>query len=241
MDDPVNAEKVDAARVIASQLLKGVKQIAMYRHAEAKFPEFLDKAHAAFTQYLEQYGPLALKVEQQNFQLLQQDLFEEPTPMAFKFYRDGIRNLIFRPGLTAEELVTFTLIATSEPERGADDVLAQLWKAAIEHLEYVVVEGFKMDELSEAEVQVEVDQIVSFLYARLRTQSQDFLRFARVSTEDLEVKLEGIDQIRGAVVQGNPAPDDLKARLQKEIVEEETARLFPKLVAAVFQGGRRVA
>lgn len=235
MEDPVNRDKVESAKIIANQLLKGIKQIAMYRHAESKFPEFMEKAHAAFTQYLETFGPLALKVEQQNFQMYQQDLFDEPTPMAFKFFRDGIRNLIFRPGLSVQELVTFTLIANSDPERGADDVLAQLWKAALEHLEYVVVEGFKMDELSEAEVQVEVDQIVSFLYARLRTTSQDFLRFARVSTEDLEVKLEGIDQIRGAVVQGTTAQDDLKAKIQKEITEEEADRLFPKLVSAVFQ------
>lgn len=235
MEDPTNRDKVEAAKVIVFQLLKGIKQIAMYRHAEGKFGEFMEKAHQAFTQYLETYGPLALKVEAQNFQMFQQDLFEEPTPMAFKFYRDGIRNMIFRPGLTIDELVTFTLIATSEPERGADDVIAQLWKASLEHLEYVVVEGFKMDEFSEEEVQVEVDQIVSFLYSRLRTQSQDFLRFARVSTDDLEVKLEGIDQIRGAVVQGAPATDDLKAKVQKEIQEEESARLFPKLVSAVFQ------
>jgi hypothetical protein len=235
MEDPTNRDKVEAAKAIVFQLLKGIKQIAMYRHAEGKFGEFMEKAHQAFTQYLETYGPLAIKVEAQNFQMFQQDLFEEPTPMAFKFYRDGIRNLIFRPGLTSDELVTFTLIATSEPERGADDVIAQLWKASLEHLEYVVVEGFRMDEFSEEEVQVEVDQIVSFLYSRLRTQSQDYLRFARVSTEDLEVKLEGIDQIRGAVVQGAPATDDLKAKVQKEIQEEESARLFPKLVSAVFQ------
>jgi len=235
MEDPTNREKVESAKGIVFQLLKGIKQIAMYRHAEGKFGEFMEKAHQAFTQFLQTYGPLALKVEAQNFQMFQQDLFEEPTPMAFKFYRDGIRNLIFRPGLTIDELVTFTLIATSEPERGADDVIAQLWKASLEHLEYVVVEGFKMDEFSEAEVQVEVDQIVSFLYSRLRTQSADFLRFARVSTEDLEVKLEGIDQIRGAVVQGVAATDDLKAKVQKDIQEEESDRLFPKLVSAVFQ------
>jgi len=235
MEDPTNRDKVEAAKEIVFQLAKGIKQIAMYRHAEGKFGEFLEKTHQAFTQYLETHGPLALKVESQNFQMYQQDLFEEPTPMAFKFYRDGIRNLIFRPGLSIQELITFTLIATSEPERGADDVISQLWKASLEHLEYVVVEGFKMDEFSEQEVQVEVDQIVSFLYSRLRTQSTDFLRFARVSTEDLEVKLEGIDQIRGAVVQGAAATDELKAKVQKEIQEEEAARLFPKLVSAVFQ------
>jgi hypothetical protein len=235
MEDPTNRQKVEVARNIAFHLLKGIKQIGMYRHAESKFPEFLQKTLEAFNEYLDQFGPLALKVEQQNFQLLNQDLFSEETPLPYKFYRDGIRAMIFRPGLTIEELVTFTLIAISEPERGADDVLAQLWKASIEHLEYVVVEGFRTEEHSEEEVQVEVDKVVSYLYGRLQTTSEDFLRFARVSTEDLEVKLEGIDQIRGAVIQGSTASDELKAQIQKEIAEEENARLFPKLVSAVFQ------
>lgn len=235
MADPATREKVELARDFAFHLQKGIKQIGMYRHNEAKFPEFLKQAHDAILKYGEQHGPLGIKIEGQNFYLLGQNLFSEDTPLAYKFYRDGIRNLIFRPGMPLEELVSFTLIALSEPERGADEIIAQLWKAALEHVEYVVVEGFKMDEYSEEEVQVEVDQVVGYLYQRLKTESQDFLRFARVSTEDLDVKMEGIDQIRGAVVSGVTANDELKAKVQREILDEEGSRLFPKLVSAVFQ------
>lgn len=235
MQDPVVREKVEGARNFSFHLLKGIKQIGMYRHNEAKFPEFLAKAHEALASYTERFGPLSIKVEQQNFLLLGQPLFSEESALPYKFFRDGIRQLIFRPGLAIEELVTFTLIALSEPERGADDVLAQLWKAALEHVEYVVVEGFKMDGVGEEEVEVEVDRVVGYLYSRLKTNSEDYLRFARVSMEDLDSKLEGVEQMRGLVVSGNYASDDLKARLQREIDEEENARLFPKLVSAVFQ------
>jgi hypothetical protein len=233
--DPVVREKVELARNFSFHLLKGIKQIGMYRHNEAKFPEFLAKALEAVEAYAEKHGPLSLKVEQQNFLLHGEALFSEDTPLPYKFFRDGIRQLIFRPGMTIEELVSFTMIALSEPERGADDVLAQLWRANMEHIEYVVVEGFTMEGSSEEEVQVEVDQVVGYLYARLKTNSDDYLRFARVSAEDLDAKMEGIEQMRGVVVGGVYATDDLKAKLQREIMEEEGARLFPKLVSAVFQ------
>jgi hypothetical protein len=233
--DPVIREKVELARNFTFHLLKGIKQIGMYRHNEAKYPEFLGKALEAVTQYTDKHGPLSLKVDQQNFLLHNEALFAEDTPLPYKFFRDGIRQLIFRPGMTLAEMVTFTLIALSEPERGADDALAQLWKANLEHVEYVVVEGFTMDNASEEEVAVEVDKVVGYLYARLRTNSDDFLRFARVSAEDLDANLEGVEQIRGVVVQGSYASDALKARLQREIEEEEGSRLFPKLVSAVFQ------
>lgn len=233
--DPVIREKVEMARNFTFQLLKGIKQIGMYRHNESKFPEFLGRALEVIREYTDKHGPLSLKVEQQNFMLHNEALFSEDTPLPYKFFRDGIRQLIFRPGLTIEEMVHFTLIALSEPERGADDVLAQMWKANMEHVEYVVVEGFTMDGASEEEVAVEVDKVVGYLYARLQTNSEDYLRFARVSADDLDAQLEGVEQIRGVVVQGTYATDSLKAKLQKEIDEEETSRLFPKLVSAIFQ------
>jgi HEAT repeat protein len=233
--EPTVREKVEAARHFTSHLLKGIKQIGLYRHNEARFPEFLTRAQEALEAYTARHGPLSLKVEQQNFVLHGAPLFSEGTALPYKFFRDGIRQLIFRPGVTVEELVTFTMIALSDPDRGAEDVLAQLWRASLEHLEYVVVEGFKMDEVSEEEVEVEVDKVVGYLYSRLKTSSDDFLRFARVSAEDLDSKLEGIEQLRGLVVAGNHASDELKARLQREISEEEDSRLFPKLVSAIFE------
>jgi len=98
-----------------------------------------------------------------------------------------------------------------------------------------VVEGFKVDGFTDEEIQVSVDKIVDYLYSRLRSHSDDFLRFARVNPEDLELKLEGVEQVRGAVIAGTTASDTLKAKLQKEITEEERSRLFPKLVASIFQ------
>jgi len=232
--DPAVQERVESARNFAFQLLKGIKQIGMYRHNEAKFPDFLGRTHEALHSHTEKYGPLYIKVEQQNFMFQGESLFTEDTPLPYKFFRDGIRQLILRAGLSIDELVTFTLIALSEPERGAEDVLSQLWRSGLENLEYVVVEGFRMDEVSEEEVEVEVDRVVGYLYSRLKTGSEDFLRFARLNAEDLDSKLDGVEQMRGLVVAGNYASDDLKARLQREISEEEGSRLFPKLVSAIF-------
>ncbi len=234
MQDPQKREQVELARNFSFHLLKGIKQIGMYRHNEAKFPAFLEKAHEAIDQYTDVYGALSMKVDPQNFLLYQQPLFSEENALPYRFFRDGIRQLIFRPGLSVDELVTFTLIALSD-ERSGEDVLNQLWRSALEHIEYVVVEGFSMDNVSDEEVEVEVERVVGYLYNRLRTNSDDYLRFARVSTEDLDSRVETVDQLRGAVIQGVTASAELKARLQREMEEEESERLFPKLVSAIFQ------
>jgi HEAT repeat protein len=233
--DPENRQRLDLAKAFAFQLLKGIKQIGMYRHNETRYPEYLAKAHEAIKQYTDRFGPLIFKVEQQNFGLFEQPLFSEDTPLPFKFWRDGIRQFIFRPGLRADELLSFTLVALSDVEKQGEDTVAQLWRSPLDNLEYVVVEGFKVDGFTDEEVQIAVDRIVEYLYSRLRSHSDDFLRFARVSAEDLELKLEGVEQVRGAVIAGTTATDDLKAKLQKEITEEEQSRLFPKLVSSIFQ------
>jgi hypothetical protein len=152
----------------------------------------------------------------------------------YKFYRDGIRALIFRPGITAEELLKFTLIAISDPKRGDEDILSQLWGASFEHVEYILVEGFTIGEMNEEEVAIEVDKVVSYLYGRLRSNSEDYMRFARLSAEDLDIKLEGVDQLRGAVIAGETANDELKRRVSDEL-REDGVRLFNKLVNVLFQ------
>jgi len=187
--DPENRQRLDLAKAFAFQLLKGIKQIGMYRHNEARYTEYLDKAHKAVEEFTERHGPLIFKVEQQNFSLFEQPLFTEDTPLPFKFWRDGIRQFIFRPGLRPDELLTFTLVALSDVEKQGEDTVAQLWRSPLDHLEYVVVEGFKVDGFDDEEVRVSVDRIVEYLYSRLRSHSDDFLRFARVSAEDLDLKL----------------------------------------------------
>lgn len=233
--DPAVKKQVEAGRQVAYHLLKGLKMIAMYRHNESKYGEYLTKAWEALNAYTETYNVLNLRVEITNFTLFKQDLFSEDNPMPYKFFKDGIRQIMFREGFTLEELTAFTMIALSDPDRGADDINAQLWRAQMPNFEYIMVEGFKMDEMSEEEVQVEVDKVVDYLQRRLRTNSEDYIRFARLSESDLEMQMNDVDQMRGVVITGVTATPDLKAKLQREVHEEENQRLFPKLISAVFQ------
>jgi HEAT repeat protein len=235
--DPNNVKKLEATREFCLQLVRAIKSISLYKHATAKFLEFIEKPHQTLDRVTAEFGAISWRVETQWFTLFKQDLLgdEAGDNMPYKFYRDGIRHLIFRPGITAEELLKFTLIATSDTKRGDEDILSQLWAANFEHIEYVVVEGFAIGDMSEEEVQIEVDKVVGYLYNRLRSHSEDFLRFARVSAEDLDLKLEGVDQVRGAVISGETATDELKRRVKDELREDMELRLYGKLVTVLFQ------
>src|SRR5208282_1721546 len=96
--DERNRQRLELAKAFAFHLLKGIKQIGMYRHNETRYGEYLQKSHEAVRAYTQAFGPLVFKVEQQNFVLLDQQLFPEETNLPFKFWRDGIRQFIFRDG-----------------------------------------------------------------------------------------------------------------------------------------------
>ncbi len=238
LEIPENKEKFDLAKEFAFHLAKGIKNIGIYRHNVAKYPEMLQRAFEAMTKYCERWGSLPLKVEAECFSMFKQPVFqaaEKSENIPYKFYKDGIRHLIFRQGMQVDELVEFVLIGLTDTVRGDPDILSQMWERGFEHIEYMVVEGFSIDDMSEEQVQVEVDKIVGYLYQRLRSNSDDFMRFARVSVEDLEMQLEGVDQVRGAVVTGQPATEKYIRATQDEVKEDVSARLFPKIVGAVFQ------
>lgn len=231
--------QVEQARAIFIQLVKGFKNIALHRHNPARFPEHLDRAFQLLIAYLELYPMLAVKVEATSFSLYGQPLLPSGTDesLAYRFHRDGIRHLIFRQGIDSSELVRFALIATTnfeDPAHRGEDILGALWNAELEHVEHLVVEGFSFGELSEEDVNVEVDKIVGYLYQRLRSKSDDFLRFARLSTDDLNLKMEAIDQLRGAVIQGEPVTEKQVQAIQAELADDEGPRLLPKLVAVIF-------
>lgn len=229
--------KLDLARDFAVQLTKGMKNIGIYRHATARYAEFVKKAFESLSIFLEKHGPLPLKVESQAFTYESETVLDaegSAENLPYKFWRDGIRHVILRPGLTADEFLRFVFVAMSDPARD-EDVLSQLWKAAFEHIEYVVVEGFAVGEATEEEVAVEVDQVLGYLYDRLKSDSGDTLAFARLSAEDLEMRLEGVEQIRGAAIQKAVAEPAYCQRLQREIREDEDVLLFPKVVETMFR------
>jgi len=240
-EDDEAAKQVAAAKEFFTQLDKGLKQISIYRHNTSQYGEYLDRAFRVLAAILEKWETLALRVEQLGFKhhdewVYQQDASEQN--MAHKFYRDGVRILIFRRGVDRDELLNFVLILLTNfrsAEYMHEDMVSLLWKQDFTGIEYVVVESVSVGGESEEEARMEVDKIVNYLYQRLTSQSKDHVAFARISLEDLEIEMEDIEQAKGVTVKGNPATPEDKARVQSEIDEEDENRMLPKLVVILFK------
>lgn len=237
--EEIIAQAQEAAQVF-SLLLKGLKNISIYRHAESRFAEYLDPAHKALTAFLETEGVLPLKLTPFTLEFKKHVIYEDQNKenLTYKFYRDGMRFLMFRQGLPIEELLRFVLLAMETQSEAAlfqEDMITRLWKEELTCIEYVVVEGFGFGEMSEEEVAIEVEQIVGYLRKQLKANGKDVTRFARLSAEDLELELQEIDQVRGGIISGRTATPDDRGWIQQELFAEEKARLFAKMVLILFQ------
>ena len=232
------------AKLVAQTFMlfgKAIKNIGIYLHNTARHVEFLEPVVASIRAYGEAYGPMVVTVDSGGFTFAKKVVFDESfqnDSISYKFYREGVRRLVFRPEIEMEEFQTFTRICManfSSGEHYGKDALSLLWEAELQNIEYAVVDSFSIDGVDDEEVEVEVDKVVSYLYSRLKSNSGDYLRFARLQAEDLETQLEGVDAIRGGIIQGTPASEELKAELKEEIRQDIEERMLPKLVNTIFQ------
>jgi sulfur relay (sulfurtransferase) DsrC/TusE family protein len=213
----------------------------LYRHNVERYGEYLAPVLAALLDFLDRKGTLDLRVEPIGFKYKTHLVFEDPSKennLIYPFFAAGIRLFVFKPGLTIEELLRFIFISLGNPQDRSthkEDVITQLWKAELESIEYIVVEGFRaLPDDDAEEVEVEVEKVVAYLYRQLQSNSADVLRFARLNVEDLNLQLTDVEQVRGVVVEGistNPAD---QARVQTTMAAEDE-RILTKMVVVLFQ------
>ena len=238
--DAEKAASIHEVREIFSKFKKALKTIALYRHNVDRYGEYLEPVHSALADFLARKNMLQLRVEAMSYMFQRVVVFEDDSRdnnIVFPFWQAGIRLFIFKAGLSPDELLKFLLLVISPEDRSRhqEDIITRLWKAEFESIEYIVVEGFKaLPDDDVDEVEMEVEKVVAYLYRQLQSNSQDYLRFARISSEDLNLELNDVDQLRGVVIQGvTTTPADM-ARVQQSLDAEES-RVLPKMVVVLFQ------
>ncbi|MGB9598940.1 MAG: hypothetical protein ACPL7I_00180, partial [Myxococcota bacterium] len=141
--------------------------------------------------------------------------------ISYRFFRDGVRRITFKQGLTLNEFLQFLLIVSglSQVSKQAEDTVSQLWLANLENIELTVIEGgvFLADsDSTENETEkVEMETIVNFLEQKLSSTSNEAIGFARLSAADIGMELESVQQIKG--LKKKP---ELVSEEDKEIIQE---------------------
>ena len=212
-----------AANAVLLALSRAARSFLLYEPSNEAIRIFLENLRRASDGFLAEFGELDLSVRPFEIAHGGEIVYLErdrERSLAFRLYRDGIRRLILRPGLSWHELlkllevVSIRYIGIRQTE---DDMVVLLWKAGFQNLSFEAVEGFVADTEDSEEVvttQVEGRAISVAAPDDFDLPAPVFTKMTRVQWR--EVPLPAIEEMLAEDT--NQSVPDLALRLSEELL-----------------------
>ena len=141
----------DVAQILYN-LAKTARSFGFYSRENKAIALFLQELYDGFDEFLQANGAIRLLVGADRFLYDGQEVYHDAdreNGLPFRLFRDGIRAVQFKPGLTIQEVESlldiFAKRASTGRDAEEDDVVTLLWKKSFEHVTYNAVEGFTHD------------------------------------------------------------------------------------------------
>jgi HEAT repeat protein len=144
-------EDLKAARDVIQALLKSKKIIRMYPSNNPVYVKTLEEGYIRFRDYFGYREDLIVKIKQNEITWEAEQIYasaEKEDNLALFFFKDGLRELTFKRGLTYEEMEEFLKIIAMDFEREVvdDDIVTLLWERDFQNIQYVVDESILIDD-----------------------------------------------------------------------------------------------
>jgi HEAT repeat protein len=187
----LHSEETKEVKDIILSFLKTKKALRMYLPNNPIYVNSLTELYWRFKSFFKTNEDLILKIKQNEIIYEDTIVYSNPEKddnLALLFFKDGIRELTFKTGLTESEILDFikTVNLDFEKEILDDDIVTLLWEKDFEHINYVVDEEFLTDD-------VDVDKISRDLMRKRTTIQGDLSR----AYEDAQV--EPLNQVQGKI------------------------------------------
>jgi len=147
---PMN-EELKAARDIIQSILKSKKILRMYPSNNPIYVNTLDDNFRKFKEFFYYKDELNLKLRQNEMTYDSEQVyasFEKEDNLALFFFKDGLREMTFKKGLSYEEMEDFIKIISLDFNREVldDDIVTLFWEKDFQNIQYVVDEVILADE-----------------------------------------------------------------------------------------------
>lgn len=145
---PATLETLDSSsggiRELCSVLERTVKTVCLYPPTNPLPDEFRQKFFDALSRQLER-GRIPLTTTDSSFLCDGARVYERPGTeenLAYLLFRDGIREVVFEPGVDREECDRFiaVLVGAFSMSESARDVANRLWEAGLSHIRHYTVD-----------------------------------------------------------------------------------------------------
>lgn len=141
-----DTQKIKAAAELIQFLVRALKTMYLYPQNNPIPQDFKKNLFAKFTNFLEHYDELILRLEQNQFLCDGDSIYQDPSieeGIAIVLHRDGVRQLSFSKGLTEMELYNFLeILKRLNRISSEDDSVTLLWEQDFSHIHYLVVDSY---------------------------------------------------------------------------------------------------
>lgn len=141
-----DTQKIKAAADLIGFLVRALKTMYLYPQNNPIPQDFKKNLFAKFTNFLEHYDELVVRLEQNQFLCDGEAIYQDPSieeGIAIVLHRDGVRQLAFSKGLTELELHNFLeILKRLNIISSEDDSVTLLWEQDFSHIHYLVVDSY---------------------------------------------------------------------------------------------------
>ena len=145
------SEELKKAKEVIQSFLKSKKILRMYPSNNPIYVNTLEDNFNKLREFFYYRDDLSLKVRQNDIYYDSEQVYSSPEKednLALFFFKDGLREITFRKGLTFEEMEDFLKIISLDFNREAvdDDIVTLFWEKDFQNIQYVVDETVLADE-----------------------------------------------------------------------------------------------
>jgi len=236
----VEGEELDEAflqaRDLMSTFVKTVKAYRLYPAENPSLAEFQGQLLRKFQSFLKKYHSFVFQIGEYEFSFRERILYENKdlkTSLAFRLYKDGLRELRFMEGLEAWEVqgLIDILKRIEHINQLEDDGVTMMWEADFAHISFLATDPF----LEETPITIP-ENVEEFrkrlIFEPLAHQVDQDYRVREGEEEDEEAM--GVDEIPDKILYGragSPPPSAATYQGVYSLTPEELERLKKEVEA----------
>ncbi len=186
---------------VVIKLVKTFKAAQIYQTNHPSFKNFFTQFYQDITEYLKINFQLILQIERFSICYEGRTIYEETEKdisIAFRLFKDGIREISFSRGIAEDELLIFVeIVSRSDRDQ---DIALNLWECHFSHINFYVVEEEEEEKLAYAipelpKLEVNYEEITKEILAKEKIDfadkisvdiNQDELRILKSEVAEIE-------------------------------------------------------
>ncbi|HMK60118.1 MAG TPA: HEAT repeat domain-containing protein [Dissulfurispiraceae bacterium] len=174
------AERILSAKKVIENLFRARKAVRIYPVNSPVTNKYIEDLYAELLRLLQFQEKIAFDVSLDEIHFELEEIYrsesqENNVPLIL--FRDGVREVIFKKGLTKDEVTRFVAIISRDTERGGDDLVTKIWDQDFNHIRCIVYEPDIFEMSSDEEFSSREDSLSIELSSELgRAHSDAVLR-----------------------------------------------------------------